>query len=111
VLCRPVRGDNINLVQQYNEHYGFFGGKVKHVLQADGMCYSFVCHLCQYDEYLYSGNHNLLLPLPRAEEEDDNFRNKEESERMHHHIIFLRKIIIYHLRIIVKIFAYLLIHE
>jgi hypothetical protein len=30
-------------------HYGFCGGKVQHVLQADGMCYSFACPLCQHD--------------------------------------------------------------
>jgi hypothetical protein len=45
VLCIAVGGGDVNLVQQahYNGHYGFCGGKVQHVLQADGMCYSFVC--------------------------------------------------------------------
>jgi hypothetical protein len=51
VLCIAVGGGDVNLVQQahYNGHYGFCGGKVQHVLQADGMCYSFVCPLCQHD--------------------------------------------------------------
>jgi hypothetical protein len=50
-LIRAVGGDEVNLVQQayYNGHYGFCGGKVQHVLQADGMCYSFVCPLRRHD--------------------------------------------------------------
>lgn len=28
--------------------------------------------------YLYSANHSLLIPLPRAKEEDDNFGNKRK---------------------------------
>jgi len=38
-------------VQQafYNGHYGFAGAKVQHVLQADGMCYSFTCPLRRHD--------------------------------------------------------------
>ncbi len=40
-------GDNVNLVQQayYNGNYGFCGAKVQHVLQADGIWYSFTCPL------------------------------------------------------------------
>ena len=51
VLRRAVGGGDVNLVQQayYNGHYGFCGGKVQHVLQADGMCYSFVCPLRRHD--------------------------------------------------------------
>jgi hypothetical protein len=50
-LARAAGGDNVNLVQQayYNGHYGFSGGKVQHVLQADGMCYSFTCPLRRHD--------------------------------------------------------------
>jgi hypothetical protein len=46
-LVRAAGGDDINLVQQayYNGHYGFSGAKVQHVLQADGICYSFTCPL------------------------------------------------------------------
>jgi len=50
-LVRAAGGDNVNLVQQayYNVHYGFAGAKVQHVLQADGICYSFTCPLCHND--------------------------------------------------------------
>ena len=37
-------------------------------------------------EYLYSANHNLLIPIPRVEEEDDNFGDEEEAQRMYYHI-------------------------
>jgi hypothetical protein len=39
-------------------------------------------------DFLYSANHNLLIPLPRAEEEDENFGNEEEAQRMHYHTIY-----------------------
>jgi hypothetical protein len=44
---RAAGGDRVNLVQQafYNAHYCFVGGKVQHVLEADGICYSFTCPL------------------------------------------------------------------
>jgi hypothetical protein len=50
-LVRAAGGNNINLVQQayYNGHYGFSGEKVQHVLQADGICYSFTCPLRRHD--------------------------------------------------------------
>jgi hypothetical protein len=48
---RAADGDDVNLVQQayYNGHFGFSGTKVQHVLQADGICYSFTCPFCQHD--------------------------------------------------------------
>jgi len=50
-LVRAAGGDDVNLLQQayYNGHYGFSGAKVQHVLQADGMCYSFTCPLRRHD--------------------------------------------------------------
>jgi hypothetical protein len=50
-LVAAVGGDDINLVQQayYNGHYGFCGAKVQHVLQADGLCYSFTSPLRWHD--------------------------------------------------------------
>ncbi len=62
-MCRPGRGDtaaalaravggaDVNLVQQayYNGHYGFCRAKVQHVLQADGMCHSFIYPLWRHD--------------------------------------------------------------
>ncbi len=58
-MCRPGSGTatealaivsggrDVNLFQEayYFGHYGFGGGKVQHVLQAYGMCYSFICPL------------------------------------------------------------------
>jgi hypothetical protein len=50
-LVAAVGGEDINLAQQayYNSHYGFCGAKVQHVLQADGLCYSFTCPLHWHD--------------------------------------------------------------
>jgi hypothetical protein len=50
-LLRAAGGDEVNQVQQafYNGHYGFAGAKVQHVLQADGLCYSFTCPLRRHD--------------------------------------------------------------
>jgi hypothetical protein len=50
-LLAAVGGDDNNLIQQayYNGHYGFCGAKVQHVLQADGLCYSFTCPLRRHD--------------------------------------------------------------
>ncbi len=50
-LVRAAGGDEVNLVQQAysNGHYGFSGAKVQHVLQADGICYSFTCALHRHD--------------------------------------------------------------
>jgi hypothetical protein len=44
-LMKTAGGDEVNQVQQvlYNGHYGFAGMIVQHVLQADGLCYSFTC--------------------------------------------------------------------
>jgi hypothetical protein len=50
-LVQAAGGHDVNLVQRsyYNGHYGFAGAKVQHVLQADGMCYSFTCPLRRHD--------------------------------------------------------------
>jgi len=50
-LVQAAGSDDVNLVQQayYNGHYGFSGAKVQHVLQADGICYSFTCPLRRHD--------------------------------------------------------------
>jgi hypothetical protein len=50
-LIRAAGGDQVNLIQQafYNGHYGFAGAKVQHILQADGICYSFTCPLRRHD--------------------------------------------------------------
>jgi hypothetical protein len=50
-LVAAAGGNDINLMQRayYNGHYGFCGAKVQHVLQADGMCHSFICPLRRHD--------------------------------------------------------------
>jgi hypothetical protein len=50
-LIRAAGGDQVNLVQQafYNGQYGFAGAKVQHILQADGICYSFTCPFRRHD--------------------------------------------------------------
>jgi hypothetical protein len=61
-MCKPGTGDataaraavvganDIYLVQRaYDGHYGFCGAKVQHVLQANGICYSFTCPLHCHD--------------------------------------------------------------
>jgi hypothetical protein len=51
LLQLVVGANDINLVQRayYNGHYGFCGAKVHHVLQANGICYSFTCPLRRHD--------------------------------------------------------------
>ena len=53
-VAAAVGAEDVNLIQQayYNGHYGFCGAKVQHVLQADGICYSFTCPLRRHDAVL-----------------------------------------------------------
>jgi hypothetical protein len=74
-MCRPGRGDtaaalaravgvaDVNLVQQayYNGHYGFCGAKVQHVLQADGMCHSFICPLRRHDAAVLQSSSTITM--------------------------------------------------
>jgi hypothetical protein len=62
-LARAADGQDVNLVQQayYNGHYGFSGGKVQHVLQADGMCYSFTCPLRFQDPLVLQQSSMLMM--------------------------------------------------
>jgi hypothetical protein len=39
------------------------------------------------EDYLNSANHNLLIPLPAADEENDNFGGEEPGPRLYYHII------------------------
>jgi hypothetical protein len=39
------------------------------------------------EDYLYSANHNLLIPVPAADEENDNFGEEEPGPRLYYHII------------------------
>jgi len=74
-MCRPGTGDaaaalaavvganDMNLVQRayYNGHYGFCGAKVQHVLQADGICYSFTCPLRRHDASVLQSSSMLTM--------------------------------------------------
>ena len=50
-ICEATGVQDVNLMQQafYNGHYKFHGGKVQHVLQADGMAHSFTCPIHNHD--------------------------------------------------------------
>jgi hypothetical protein len=62
-VVRAAGGDDANLVQQayYNGHYGFVGAKVQHVLQADGMCYSFTWPLRRHDAMVLQASSMLTM--------------------------------------------------
>jgi hypothetical protein len=38
-------------------------------------------------EYLYSANHDLLIPLPQPLNEDDNFGAEPEGNRLYYHLV------------------------
>jgi hypothetical protein len=62
-LVQAAGGDDVNLVQQayYNGHCSFGGAKVQHVLQADGMCYSFTCPLRRHDAMVLQASSMLTM--------------------------------------------------
>jgi hypothetical protein len=45
----------------YNGHYKYHGGKVQHVLQADGMAHSFTCPICNHDALVLRNSAMLLM--------------------------------------------------
>jgi len=50
-ICAASGAQDVNLMQRafYNGHYKYHGAKVQHVLQADGMAYSFTCPIRSHD--------------------------------------------------------------
>jgi hypothetical protein len=50
-ICLALGAADVNLMQRafYNGHYKYHGGKVQHVLQADGIVYSFTCPIHNHD--------------------------------------------------------------
>jgi hypothetical protein len=38
------------------------------------------------EEYLYSANNNLLIPLLAAPDGDDNFREQADENRLYYHL-------------------------
>jgi hypothetical protein len=62
-LVNAASGDDTNLVQlaYYNDHYGFVGPKVQHVLQSDGICYAFICPLHCHDATVLQESSMLMV--------------------------------------------------
>ena len=56
----------------YNGHYKYHGGKVQHVLQADGMVHSFTCPIRNHDALVLrnSSMHSMLSALFVNEDAD-----------------------------------------
>ena len=50
-ICEAAGCGNVNLMQQafYNGHNKYHGGKVQHVVQADGMAHSFTSPIRNHD--------------------------------------------------------------
>ncbi len=63
-ICAAAGNADINLMQRalYNGHYKSHGGKVQHVLQADGMAHSFTCPIRNHDA-LVLWNLSMILML------------------------------------------------
>ena len=66
-ICEYAGCGDINLMQRayYNGHYKYHGGKVQHVLQADGMVHSFTCPIRNHDALVLrnSSMHLMLSAL------------------------------------------------
>jgi hypothetical protein len=63
-ICEAAGCGDVNLMQQAydNGHYKYQGGKVQHVLQADGMAHNFTCPIRNHDALVlhYSSMHLML---------------------------------------------------
>ncbi len=66
-ICEAAGCGDINLMQHayYNGHYKYHGAKVEHVLQADGMVYTFTCPIRNHDALVLhnSAMHEMLCAL------------------------------------------------
>jgi hypothetical protein len=58
--CEICGAQGVNLKQQkfYYGHYKYHRAKAQHVLEADGMAYSFTCPICTHEA-------SVLCPLAR----------------------------------------------
>jgi hypothetical protein len=45
----------------YNGHYKYHGGKVQHVVQADGMAHSFTCPIKNHDALVLCNSSMILM--------------------------------------------------
>ena len=62
-FAEAATANDVNLVQQafYNGHYGFHGAKVQHVVQVDGIKYSFTCPTCHHDATMLRESSMLVM--------------------------------------------------
>jgi hypothetical protein len=62
-ICAAAGTPDVNLMQRafYNGHYKYHGGKVQHVLQADGIAYSYTCPIRNHDALVLRNSSMLLM--------------------------------------------------
>jgi hypothetical protein len=62
-ICLAAGCADVNLMQRafYNGHYRYHGAKVQHVLQADGIAYSFTCPIRNHDSMVLQYSSMLLM--------------------------------------------------
>ncbi len=62
-ICAAAGNADINLMPRafYNGHYKYHGGKVQHVLQADGMAHSFTCLIRNHDALVLRNSSMILM--------------------------------------------------
>ncbi len=62
-ICLAAGVTDVNLMQRAycNGHYKYHGGKIQHVLQADGIVHSFTCPIRNHDALLLRNSSMLLM--------------------------------------------------
>lgn len=62
-ICQAAGCGDVNLMQRafYNGHYKYHGAKVQHVVQADGIAYSFTCPIQNHDALVLRNSHMILM--------------------------------------------------
>jgi hypothetical protein len=62
-ICQAAGCGDVNLMQQafYNGQYKYHGAKVQHVVQADGIAYSFTCPIRDHDALVLCNSHMILM--------------------------------------------------
>jgi hypothetical protein len=62
-ICEAAGCGDVNLMQRayYNGHYKYHGGKVQHVVQADGMAHSFTCPIRNHDALVLRNSSMIIM--------------------------------------------------
>jgi hypothetical protein len=62
-ICEAAGCGDVNLMQRafYYGHYKYHGGKVQHVVQADGMAHSFTCPIRNHDALVLRNSAMILM--------------------------------------------------